>query len=130
MAQANYVTLALDSGAIIAAEKDQRVEAVIQKWLREGATLLIAAPTLAEVLRGGPMDAIVNRLVKAVGNTIATSESIGRQAGLLLGAKTSRATVDALIVATVESCGATDILTTDARDIALLSGGSLHVIGI
>jgi hypothetical protein len=122
--------LALDSGALIAAEKDPRVEAVIQKWLREGALLSIAAPSLAEAIRGGPNDAVANRLVNAVGNTIATSERIAREAGIRLGIKKSTETVDALIVATAESCAATDILTTDATDIELLSGGSMNVIGL
>jgi hypothetical protein len=129
LAQAENVRrLALDSGALIAAEKDPRVEAIIQKWLREGALLSIAAPSLAEAIRGGPDDAVANRLVKAVGNTIATSEPIARQAGIRLGIKNSNETVDALIVVTAESAATTDILTTDPTDIKLLSGGSMNVI--
>jgi hypothetical protein len=116
--------LALDSGALITAEKDERVEAIIRRWLGEGSSFVIAAPSLAEAIRGGPTDA----LVKAVGNTIATSEAIGRGAGVRLGEKKSGATVDALIVITAESSQATDILTTDPDDIKLLAGGSLNVI--
>jgi hypothetical protein len=120
--------LALDSGALITAEKDERVEAIIRRWLGEGSSFVIAAPSLAEAIRGGPTDAVANRLVKAVGNTIATSEAIGRGAGVRLGEKKSGATVDALIVITAESSQATDILTTDPDDIKLLAGGSLNVI--
>jgi predicted nucleic acid-binding protein len=127
MAQPQII-LALDSGALIAAEKDPRVEAVIRKWLREGARILIPAPSIAEAVRGGPKDAAANRLIKAVNQVADTSEAIARDAGGRLGSKRSSKTIDALVVATAEACRATDILTSDPVDIRALAGDCINVI--
>jgi predicted nucleic acid-binding protein len=129
MARAQII-LALDSGVLITAEKDQRVEAIIRKWLREGARLLIPAPAIAEAIRGGPKDAAANRLIKAVNHVANTSEAIGRDAGARLGSAASAATLDALIVATAEAHLATDILTTDPGDIRGLAGDHVNVIAL
>lgn len=129
MARAQVV-LALDSGALIAAEKDQRVEAIIRKWLREGSRILIPAPSIAESIRGGPRDAPANRLIKAVNDVANTSEAIARDAGGRLGATGSSETIDALVVATAEAYRATDILTTDPGDIRRLAGSRINVIAL
>jgi predicted nucleic acid-binding protein len=129
MAQAQVI-LALDSGALITAEKDSRVEAVIRKWLREGARVLIPAPSLAEAIRGGPKDAAANRIIKAVNHIASTSEAIARDAGARLGVKRSTETIDALVVATAETYLATDILTTDPSDIRELAGSHVNVIAL
>ena len=129
MARAQVV-LALDSGALIAAEKDQRVEAIIRKWLREGSRILIPAPAVAESIRGGPKDAPANRLIKAVNDVANTSEAIARDAGARLGTTGSSETIDALVVATAEAYRATDILTTDPGDIRRLAGSRLNVIAL
>ena len=120
-------TLALDSGALIHAEKDVRIEAVIRKWMREGGNVLIPAVVLAEVIRGGPADATTNRIVKAVGRVAPLDEGIARAAGARLG-KVKAQTVDALIVATAEAYGTTDILTSDPHDIRALAGTRLNII--
>jgi predicted nucleic acid-binding protein len=126
----SQVILTLDSGALITSERDARVEAVVRKWLREGARILIPAPCVAEAIRGGPRDATANRLIKAVNFVAATSETIARKAGERLGRRTSSATIDALVVATAEAHSATDILTTDARDIRKLAQNGLNVIAL
>jgi predicted nucleic acid-binding protein len=129
MAQ-SQATLALDSGALIAAEKNPHVEAIVRKWLREGAHILIPVPCLAEAIRGGPKDAAANRLIKAVNQIAPTSEAIARDAGARLGSRKSSLTIDALVVATAESYGSTDILTTDPDDIRLLASSGLNVIAL
>src|ERR1700678_2599575 len=129
MAQAQ-VNLALDSGALIAAEKNPRVEAVLRKWLREGAHILIPAPCLAEAIRGGPKDAAANRLIKAVNQVVSATEAIARDAGTRLGSRKSTETIDALVVASAEAYLATDILTTDPADIGLLASSGLNVIAL
>jgi predicted nucleic acid-binding protein len=129
MAQSE-VRLALDSGALIVAEKDLRVEAILRKWLREGARILIPAPCLAEAIRGGPKDAAANRLIKAINQVAPTSEAIARDAGTRLGLRKSSETIDALVVATAEAHLATDILTTDPDDIRLLSSNGLNIIAL
>ncbi len=122
------IVIALDSGALVLAEKGERVEAVMRKYLREGASFVIPAPVLAESMRGSVRDAAANRLVKAVGNVTPTTEHIARRAGERLGKARSSSTVDALVVVTAESCGATDMLTTDTTDIRRLASGSFNII--
>lgn len=61
---------------------------------------------MAETVRGGPTDAPVNRLLKAVGRVDVADEAIGRTAGQLLGSAVSAATVDAIVVATANRGGA------------------------
>lgn len=129
MARAKVI-LALDSGALISAEKGPYVEAVLRTWLREGAHVLIPAPAIAEAIRGGPKDAAINRLVHAVTVVAPTTEAIARDAGARLAASKSKGTIDALIVATAEACGATDILTSDPHDIVRLANERVNVIAL
>ena len=124
------ITLALDSGVLIAAEKNRLVEAVIRKWLREGAQILIPAPAIAEAIRGGPKDATANRLIKAVDRVANTSEAIARDAGTRLGAAGSNETIDALIISIAEANQATDILTTDPGDMKKMAGSRMNVIAL
>jgi hypothetical protein len=81
-------------------------------------------------MRGTARDAAANRLLKAIDYVVATSEAIARTAGTRLGSRRSSETVDALVVATAESCSATDILTTDPTDIVHLAGPTLRVISL
>ena len=53
---------------------------------------------MAETVRGGPRDAPVNRILKAVGSVPAAREIHGRVAGELLGRARSGATIDALVL--------------------------------
>jgi predicted nucleic acid-binding protein len=124
------VILALDSGALIAAEKDPRIEATIRKWLREGARMLIPAPVIAETIRGSGNDAPANRLIKAVNQVAPTTEPIARDAGTRLGTRRAAATIDALIVSTAEAHGVTDILTSDPIDIRNLAGNHINIIAL
>jgi hypothetical protein len=60
--------LILDSGAVIAlARGDQRARAFLARSLEMGATVEIPVVVLAETVRGGPRDAPINRVLKAVG---------------------------------------------------------------
>jgi predicted nucleic acid-binding protein len=129
MAQKEIV-LALDSGALIMAEKDPRIEATLRQWVRQGARVFIPAPAVAEAIRGGPKDATVNRVIAAVNNVAGTSEAIARDAGARLGSRRSSKTIDALIVATAEAHHATDILTTDPADIENFASNHVNVIGL
>src|SRR5215218_11024146 len=78
--------LILDSGAVIAlARGDQRARAFLARALELGAPVEIPVVVLAETVRGGPRDAPVNRVLKAVGSVPETREVHGRTAGRLLG---------------------------------------------
>ncbi len=129
MAQTEIV-LALDSGALIAAEKDPRVEAILRLWLSRGARIIVPAPVLAEGLRGTAKDAAANRLIAAIGNVPSTTEAVARDAGKRLAGTSPPPTIVALIVATAVASGATDILTTDERDMRRLLHEPVNVIGL
>lgn len=75
----------------------------------------------AETVRGGPKDAPVNRVLKAVGEVPVATEELGRLAGRLLGRGRSAATVDALVVAQALQAGGAVVLTGDAQDLGRLA---------
>lgn len=74
------------------------------------------------------MDAPVYRIIKAVGEVSTADEAVGRTAGGLLGAASSDATVDAIVVATVIAEGGGVILTGDPDDFAALATGHPTVV--
>jgi predicted nucleic acid-binding protein len=128
MAQSEVV-LALDAGALIAAGKGRRIDALVKIWLDKGASVIIPVPAIAEAIRGRSSDAAANRLIKAA-NVAETTEAIARDAGARLAAAKSSGTLDALIVATAEANFATDILTTDPDDLRALASANLNVIAL
>jgi len=68
-------------------------------WSASRLDVVVPAVTIAEVARGGPGDAKVNRVIKA-SDVVAADEAMARRAGALLGRARSRATVDAFVAAT------------------------------
>ena len=120
--------LILDSGAVIAlARGDQRARAFLARSLEMGATVEIPVVVLAETVRGGPRDAPINRVLKAVGPVPTAREAHGRTAGQLLGAARSSSTIDALVVAHAVEAGGAHILTGDRDDLERLSEGHSEV---
>ena len=123
---------ALDSGAVVALSKGRRDAVVLLKALQQERTpIIIPAPVLAEVLRGGRGDAAVHRVLSMYSDDIVpTNAASARYAGELLGAAKagSTLTVDALIAATAAHHGATDLLTGDATDYGRLAGDVLDII--
>lgn len=114
--------LILDSGAVIAlARGDQRVRAYLARALELRAPVEIPVVVVAETIRGGPKDAPVHRVLKAVGAVPEAREVHGRTAGQLLGAARSTATVDALVVAQAVTAGGAHILTGDREDLQRLA---------
>lgn len=121
--------LVLDSGAVIAlAAGNERARRFMRRAAGDRALVLIPVVVVAEVTRGGPRDASVNRIIKAVDEIVPISEPLAREAGRLLGAsQLSGATVDALVVATAARREPTIILTGDVGDIGALAAGYAHV---
>ena len=114
--------LILDSGAVIALTRgDQRARAFLARALELGATVEVPVVVLAETVRGGPRDAPVNRVLKAIGSVPAAREVHGRIAGQLLGSTRSAATMDALVVAQAVEAGGAHILTGDREDLERLA---------
>jgi predicted nucleic acid-binding protein len=114
--------LILDSGAVIAlARGEQRARAFLARALELGVPVEIPVVVVAETIRGGPRDATVHRVLKAVGSVPAAREAHGRTAGRLLGAARSSGTVDALVVAQAVEGGGAHILTGDREDLERLA---------
>jgi predicted nucleic acid-binding protein len=89
--------LILDAGAVIAlARGEGKAKAFLARALELMAPVEIPVVVVAETIRGGPRDAAVNRVLKAVGSVPDAREIHGRTAGHLLGAARSAATIDAL----------------------------------
>lgn len=114
--------LILDSGAVIALSRgDQRARAFVVRALAVGAPVEVPVVVVAETLRGGPRDAPVHRVLKAVDAVPDVHEEHGRTAGQLLGTAKSVATVDALVVAQAVLAGGAHILTGDVDDLERLA---------
>lgn len=123
--------LILDAGAVIGWSRgDPRVRASVRAALRDGAEVHVPVVVLAETLRGGPQDAPVNRVLKAVG-TSPTDPSVGRVAGGLLGRTGGLNTADALVAAESLARPDTVLLTGDLDDLrALLHGRGVTVLRV
>lgn len=114
--------LILDAGALIALSRgDRRARAFLARALELGAPVEVPVVVVAETVRGGPRDASVNRVLKAVGSVPDTREAHGRTAGRLLGTARSTAAVDALVVAQAVEAGGAQILTGDPDDLGRLA---------
>ena len=121
--------LLLDSGAIIAlAAGSERARRFLQRAARERILAVIPAVVIAETTRGGPRDALVNRVIKAVDEVAPITEAVAREAGRLLAAtRLANATIDALVVAMATRREPTIILTGDLDHIRVLAAGYTHV---
>jgi predicted nucleic acid-binding protein len=114
--------LILDAGAVIAlARGERKAKAFLARALELMAPVEIPVVVVAETIRGGPRDAPVNRVLKAVGSVPDAREIHGRTAGHLLGAARSAATIDALVVAQAVAGGGAQILTGDREDLERLA---------
>jgi predicted nucleic acid-binding protein len=120
--------LILDSGAVIAlARGDARARAFIARALELQAQVEIPVVVLAETLRGGPRDAPVHRVLKAVGPVADAREVHGRTAGRLLEVARSADTVDALVLAHAVVAGGAHVLTGDREDLERLAASHPEV---
>jgi predicted nucleic acid-binding protein len=91
---------------------------LLTRALELGLDIRIPVVVLAEVLRGGPRDALVHRVRNAV-DVFPTDEATARLAGTLLGRTGGAGTADALVAAEAILAGA-DVLTGDAGDLRAL----------
>ncbi len=115
--------LILDSGAVIALSRgDQRARAFVARAIELGAEVEVPVVVVAETVRGGgPRDAPVNRVLKAIDAVPVATESLGRTAGRLLGQAKSALTIDALVVAQAAAAGGAHVLTGDPDDLEPLA---------
>lgn len=112
------MNLVLDAGALIAIDRDERrVAGLIELGRRAGASLVTAAPVVAQAWRGGARQARLARSLPMV-EVQRTDLAEARAAGELLAATGASDAVDALL-ALVAAPG-DQLLTSDPSDFRAL----------
>jgi hypothetical protein len=113
------VTLLLDAGAFIAAERGDRDMVVRVKSERlAGRTARTHGGVVAQIWRGGPRQARVARLLGLV-EIVALDDPLGRATGLLLGINGTSDVVDAALVSMAQAGDI--VLTSDTDDLVALA---------
>jgi predicted nucleic acid-binding protein len=113
--------IVLDSEGLSRASGNNRVRAELTVALRLGTTVHVSAVTLTETLRGGPRDARIHALLRAI-HQEPVSTQLGRAAGELLGRTRHSDTVDAIVAVTAQAVGRrVRILTGDSGDLRALT---------
>ncbi|BCJ72946.1 hypothetical protein CS0771_24900 [Catellatospora sp. IY07-71] len=111
--------LLLDSeGLSKLAAGDERVRAFLETALNRRAQVVVSAITLTEVLRGGPRDTAVHRVLSRI-TALPVTPELGRRAGELLGAaglSGHRCAIDAVVAATALALPRPVVLLTSDPD--------------
>jgi predicted nucleic acid-binding protein len=108
----------------------ERARAILLVACEERALVRVPAPVLAEVCRGGRLDAPVIRILNGRGIEAVnlTPDFARRAGGLLAKAKLGSAhAVDAFVVATALEFGSAVIATGDPEDISRLASGHRQI---
>jgi predicted nucleic acid-binding protein len=118
-------TLVLDAeGLVKLARGNLEARALARHAYRRGSTVVTAASTLAEILRGGPADTPLHRALAKI-KVIPIESQQGRAAGELLGRaglSGHRCALDALLaVIALDQPRPVVLLTSDPRDLARLT---------
>lgn len=117
--------LLLDSGGVSAIAAGDRVaRAALERARRDGWTVAIAAPVLAEVHTGRRGHAHVDRVVNAVDTVLPTTARRAREAGVLRATSGVRDVVDAIVVAEAAALLPALVMTSDPGDIGRLVDAS------
>lgn len=116
------MTLVLDAGAFVAAERgDRDVVALIARERRAGRVPVTHGGVVGQVWRDGTRQAVLSRLLTGV-HVAALDERLGRRAGALLARASTKDVIDAALVALIHD--GDEILTSDPRDLAILASVS------
>ena len=114
--------LILDTGAVLGFVRgDGRVAAAIRTAHERGDEILVPAVVVAQTVRGGPRDASIRRLLRAVRVSF-VGLRVARAAGALLAAARMSDAIDALVMAEALRSGPSVLLTSDPDDMARLAG--------
>lgn len=112
-------TLVLDSeGLVKLSLGDNKSRAFLEAAGKRGARVVVSAVTLTEVLRGGPRDARLHRVLSRI-VVQPVSPHIGRRAGELLGAtglSGHRCAIDAVVAVTALEMPRPVVLLTSGPD--------------
>ncbi len=113
--------LLLDAGGLLAwAHGDPFTRGMILRAGQQQALVVVPVVVVAQVIRGGPSDARVNRILKGVEEFTPVTLALARQAGALLAATGTTDVVDALVVVEALRLLPAAILTSDPGDLRLL----------
>lgn len=116
------MTLVLDSGALIALERNERPMWVRLKAAHAGGEMpLTHAGVLGQVWRGDPRQARLASALQGV-DVKALEETLGRSAGVLLGVAGLTDVIDAAVV--LLASDGDEIVTSDPDDLALLAAAA------
>lgn len=120
------MTLVLDAGAFVAAERgDRSVVALLKKERLAGRAPVTSGGVVAQVWRGGGRQVQLARLLAGT-DICAVDDALGRRAGVLLARSRTADAVDATVM-----CAAgdgDDILTSDPGDLRILAeAAGMHV---
>jgi predicted nucleic acid-binding protein len=113
--------------------KDRRITAELARIFQESWNIVVPSVVLAEVLTGQPRDAPIYQALKKI-SVVDCNTDIATLAGKLrYSAETKRRkkrelTIDAIVAATAVSLKPSSIITTDTKDLSLLT--SPHQIKI
>ena len=116
------MTVVLDSGALVALERNERA-----MWIRLKAAQLGGDPpvthagVLGQVWRGGPRQARLSQALAGI-DVRPLDEALGRAAGHLLGAAGLADVVDAAVVLLAQD--GDEIVTVDHDDLAQLAAAA------
>ena len=119
-------TVVLDcEGVAKVAARDVRAQAYLEKAHAQCFRVVIAAVTLAEVLRGGAREVNVNRVIAGVAEVVPVTEEIAREAAHLLkasGLDGHRCAIDAMVAAVARrQRRPVVLLTSDPEDMKALT---------
>lgn len=107
-----------------------RARAIARVAHERGAVVRVPSPVLAEVCRGGRLDAPINQfLSRDVVRVVELTRTIAQRAGTLLAAArmSSAHAVDAFVVATALEFERSLIASSDLKDIKRLAAGHPQV---
>lgn len=114
------MSLVLDSGALVALERDERpMWARLKAALSAGDLPVTHAGVLGQVWRGGPRQARLSQALAGI-DVRALDEPLGRAAGQLLAACGLTDVIDAGVA--LLATDGDEIVTVDREDLAQLAG--------
>lgn len=116
------ITYVYDAGALVAAERnDRKFLTRHEEAVRREYRILVPAPVLTQVWRGGQRQVGLTRVLRAC-VVEPTTEPVARLAGVLLARRGTSGAVDAIVAATAVTARAAVVVTSDPEDLELLFG--------
>jgi len=118
----DLATVVVDAGGLIAVERGSVwMTALVDEIEHSGGVLVVPAPVLGQVWRGGARQALLGRLLNLVVVEVDLgSRASWQRAGELCGATRTSDVVDAAVIVCARERGARAIVTSDPGDLRRL----------